>query len=186
MKAVIFLSTLLFASLALAAGGGHGEAEIPARLIIVQGINFLIVIGMLTYLLRDKVKAYFQAKYETFRAEMNKASVAKEQAQRQRDEIKRKLNELEATAEESVKRAQVEAEELRQKMIADARAQAQRTEQDALKTAHFEIDRARSALRQELLTRAMDLAKETLQERVELQDQKRLQSEFVEKIQVVQ
>ena len=62
---------------------------------------------------------------------------------------------------------------------------AERLETDALRTAEFEVEKANITLREELLALSMSQAKQVLTEKMDGANQKRLQDEFVDKIQVV-
>ena len=71
-------------------------------------------------------------------------------------------------------------------IMEDAKTLSERLEKDAEKTAQFELQKAKSELLTELLDNSLALASKQLEEKVGEQEHKRLQSEFVGKIQVVQ
>lgn len=183
LRTLIIGSWLFMSSVAFAASGGEG---IPTKLVLIQSYNLLIVIVLLTYILRPKIQSYFSQRRADYDSALKAAFAAKEEAERKKAEIARRLQQLKATREESLKRAQTEAEELRKKILSDGQTLAQKLEKEATRTAEFEAERAVNQLRTELLQKSVELAHKTLKERVGPQDQKRLEIEFVEKIQAVQ
>ena len=69
--------------------------------------------------------------------------------------------------------------------MADAQEIILNLKKETERTADSEIQRAKLELREELLSAALTQAKQILKDKVNEPDQKRLQNEFVEKIQVV-
>lgn len=188
MRNLLLLPAALLVSVgALAAGGGHGEDlhHIPWDMIQKQAFNFLLVVGGLTILLKSKVSSYFAQRAQSFESLVVLAKKAREDAEKQKAEISVRLQKLETTATESVERAKREAEELRAKIQAEAESLAKQIRDEAKKTVEREIEKAQAELKDELLSQAMASAKETMKTSVQENDQKRLQNEFVEKIQVL-
>lgn len=175
-------------TIALGAGAeAHGEhSEIPWGLIIKQAVNFGVVIGVLIYLLRSKIGDFFRERAISFEKLVVLAKKAKEDAETQKREISARLERLETTAADSVEQAKREAEELKAKIQAEAKTLAEQIRQDAAKTAEREVHRAKQELRDEVLAQAMKTTREIMKTSVKEVDQKRLQNEFVEKIQVGQ
>lgn len=184
MKFVLLILTLGAAQVAVAAGAAHGEAGIPAS-VMWQAINFALFVGLLWFLLRKKVPAYFAERAANFNLALAKAEKARQEAEEQKRVIEARLQALQSSADQSVAQAKLDAEELRQKIVREAQEISVRIIEDARHTAEIELQRAKSELREEVLSQAMVAAKKILSEKIADTDQKRLQSEFVEKIQVV-
>ena len=188
MKRLLSVVTiLLFAMVAFANEPAHGGGAegIPWAMITKQAINFSILVGLLVYLLGAKVKEFFVSRAKTFDGLLILAKKTKEDAERQKREISSRLERLQTTAQESVERARKEAEELRARIAADAVAAAKEIREEAKKSAEREIDRARKGIREEILAQSIAATRTSLKTSVKEPDQKRLQNEFVEKIQVV-
>ena len=187
---VLAIPPLLAASGAGEAGehGAHGShgGGLPTE-VILQFVNFGIYAVALLYFLRQPVRSYFSARQENFKQALLKAEQAKAQAENQRREIQERLTKLESTRDESIAQARSEAAALKKQIIEEAKALSEKLQQDAKRTAEIELERARLALRQDLLAQSVQLAQKLLADKDKLQDQdqKRLQSEFVGKIQVV-
>lgn len=186
---IIKLTLLLTASVTgptvWAASGGHGDHGVPWGLIIPQIVNFSILVFLLVYLLRNKAKAHFQERSESYQALLTRAESAKKEAEANKKEISERLARLESTAEETVTRAKAEAADLKAKILEDAENLSRRLKEEAKRTADFEIQRAKEELRQDLLQQAVQDARQSMEKDVQDPDQKRLQNEFVQRVQVV-
>lgn len=186
MRLLVVLFVLLTSSLLLAAGGEvtHGGGGIP-KVVFHQALNFVLFFGLLFVLLKKTVANTFQTRHADFHSALTKAQAAKKDAEARKKEIQDRLNKLESTAAESLQTARAEAETLRKKIMQDAADISQNLRTEAQKTTQHEIERAKTELREELLSQSLLAAKKVLSETTSEADQKRLQSEFVEKIQVV-
>lgn len=184
----IFLFAGIFISVAAAASGGaehHGPEGIPWKLIGVQTFNFSLVVGALVYFLRDKLKAHFAERRAVYSELIKSAEAARAQAEAGHKIVSEKIRALESQAGAVAEKARAEAEELKSKILTDAKQLSSNLKEEAKRSVQHEIDRAKTQLRQELLTSALDAAHSTLRGAVGASEQKRLQAEFVEKIQVV-
>ncbi len=165
-----------------AAADAHGGEGIPTVLWL-QVVNFVLYMGLVVYLARNPIKAMFQGRYDGFFSALKKAEAAKAEAEAKRKDIQDRLTKLETTREESIQSARAEAAALRNQIVEEAKALSSKLKTDAEKTAVIEIERAKKELREDLLTQSVVLAKRILTDKMQEQDQKRLQNEFVEKIQ---
>ncbi len=180
---------LAFPLLALAQEhGSHAEeaAEVGVPFTVtLQAINFFIFVAILVWLLRGPVRNYFTNKELNFKQALLKAETAKQAAITQKNEMAAKLNELNQSTEKALADAKIDAGALKAKMLQEATEMSARLKADAQRTAEFEIARAKTALREEMLVQSVALAQKMLADKMADGDQKRLQTEFVDKIQVV-
>lgn len=182
MKAALVLIAISFCCTSAFAAGGEG---VPWDMILKQTISFLIVVGLLYALLGKHVVTLFRERAESFEKLLNAAKQAREDAEAQREEILQRLQKLESTAQSSIESARAEAEQLKLKIRSEAEYVSKQIRDEAQRTAAREIDRAKQELKQEALQLAMAQTRESLRTNVAEPDQKRLQNEFVDKIQVV-
>jgi F-type H+-transporting ATPase subunit b len=180
----VFATVLLVPLMALAAGGDVSHDGIPAS-VWYQVINFTLFIGAGIYFLRKPIKNYFSNRESAFKQALVKAQAARQEAEQRKSEIQARLNQLQTTAEESIAKARAEAEALRDQIVRDASEISTKLREDAKATANAEIERARHELREDVLAQAVALSRKVLTEKMAEPDQKRLQTEFVDKIQVV-
>jgi F-type H+-transporting ATPase subunit b len=160
-------------------------ASIPWMSIFVQAYNFFLLIGFLAYLLRQTIKDHFENRAREYQQLVERAEAAKAEAERGKIEIEQRLQKLHINAEQNLVQARAEAEELKRKMMIDAQQLTARLDQDAQRTVTVDVEKARAELRHELLEKGLALSKEQYSKQLGTSEQKKLQKEFVEKIQVV-
>jgi len=154
------------------------------ELVVPQILNFSLFAGLLIYLLRKPLQAYFSGKSMAFEHERKKAEEAKVLAERQNFDARQKLKDIESSANKNLDEAARDAAAMRQKLIEDAKSQANRSEQEAVKMAEFEKIRAIAALKQELVFTATQQAELQLKQDVDQGRQTKLNDEFIAKLKV--
>ncbi len=159
------------------------ETTIPIS-VLHQVVNFSLFFILMFLLLRKKVVAYFAERDASFKSAVGKAQAATAAAEAQRKELQQKLSELESSFASNIEEAQKMAWAQHRASIDEAHEASHRLKSDALATATYESQRAREELREEFLAKAVAGAKIVLTEKIKDPDQKRLQAESVEKIQV--
>jgi F-type H+-transporting ATPase subunit b len=185
MNALFFLlSSTAFAEGAEEAAEHH-EVLVPWGSIFVQAFNFIFLGVILFFLLRKAVKHHFAERAETYRELVDRAENARKEAEQTKAQMQARLDKLEAGAAKGVDQARTEAAELRTKMMEEAKQLSRRLEQEAQRTAAVELEKAKAELRNELLEKALVATEEKFKKSLGSSDQKKLQNEFVEKIEVV-
>jgi len=164
----------------------HGAVEIPVKLVTYQTINFVIMVAGLVYFLKDGVKKFFLEKKANYLNAAQKADAARKAAEDERMEIQAKLSKLESAADENLARARAEAMEMKKQLIAEADNMSRRIRDEAAHAAKFESERAKAQLREALIQESLEIARGQLSSKVTSDDHQRLQSEFLNNIQVVQ
>jgi F-type H+-transporting ATPase subunit b len=154
--------------------------------VLYQGINLLIIIGAGIYLGREKVVHFFHQKREAFLKAQEKAQSLLLSAEHEHHEIKTRLDKLKINREEAIFKAKADAHDLKTQMLKDAQAHAAKLKADAEMTARLEFERAKHELKEQLIREAFDLSKKDLGAKATSDDQKRLQDDFITKVQVVQ
>lgn len=170
-----------FGNASEAHGGAH-EAGLPTA-VILQFINFGLYVGLVVYFGRKPIVDYFKNRQAGFYSALKRADAARAEAQAKRADIQARLTKLETSRDESLQNARREAAALRAQIVNEAKALSERLRLDAERTADVEVARAKQTLRDDLLNQSMQMAERILRDKMQEQDQKRLQDEFVEKIQ---
>lgn len=188
IKVIVCMATLVFLIAgfmpsAVFASEGHAGG-IPMS-VTYQLINFTIYIGLLLYFLRHPVKNFFRSREEVYKQALLSGESARKDAEQKKHEIQQRLRDLEATSSESIDRARAEAASLKQQIALDAKDLSERLRQEASRTTALEVERAQNLLRDEMLAQSVALAQRLLLDKIAEPDQKRLQTEFVDKIQEV-
>jgi|GEM_PF-1544294 len=160
---------------------GSHEGGLPT-VVYLQGINFLMYAGLIVYFARKPIREYFSGRREKFNSALNKAAEAKATAEAQKREVQSKIDELTRTSQSELARAKSEAVELQARILKDAEEISAHLKTEANRTATYEIERAKNELRESMLTQAVAFSSQLLKEKMVEGDQKRLQTEFVDKI----
>jgi len=163
---------------ALAAGGG-GD---PLMDLIYQVGNFLLLLGVIFFVARKPVMAYFASRREQIMGDLDQAAAVLAAAEARQAEIQSKLGELEAQLAEIQEQSRQRAEEESQRILAKAREAAERIQSDALEASAQELLRAQQELRAEAAGLAVELATEILEQQVGDSDRQRLLDEFITRV----
>lgn len=167
---------------AAAHGAGHGSGGLPMS-VVYQGINFLIFAALGYYFLKTPIRNFFHGRRSNYHSALSKAEQAKRDAELRKNEIADRLRNLEATSKQTLDQARSEAEALSARILQEASDLSKNLREEANRTAQAEVARAKGQLRDELLNQSVALSKQILSEKIAETDQKRLQTEFVDKIQ---
>jgi F-type H+-transporting ATPase subunit b len=164
---------------ALAAGGG---GESPLWDLIWRVVNLVLLLGVLFFLARKPLLAFFQDRRERIHGEIQSAAQLRKEAEERYAKWQRQLVDLDAELERVRATARERAEAERERILADAHAAAERIRSDAHVAVEQELRRARDQLREEAAALSIQLASELLQAQVTDTDRDRLLDEFISKI----
>ncbi len=181
----LFALTLLTLPEFALSEGYSAEVEVPWSKVTAQVVNLTIFLTLVAFLTRKQIAGYFRSRYESYHDLVNRAEQSRQEAEKVRTEIHQRLERLEASAQESIETARKEAKELSQKIEQEAQDLTAKLRAEAEKSAFFELERAKSELREELLELSLQAAQQVLSQSINGTEQKRLQDEFVNKIQAV-
>jgi F-type H+-transporting ATPase subunit b len=175
---LVVLAVCLTAVPSLAAGGG----EEGGSGLFFPILNFVLLIAVLIYFVRQPAQAYFSDRRDRIADELRTAAQLKKDAEERYAKWQRRLadleTELESIRETSLERAATEREHI----LADARATADRIRRDASTAIEQELRRARNRLREEASDLAVELAEGILREQVTTTDRDRLLDEFIARV----
>jgi F-type H+-transporting ATPase subunit b len=171
---------LACAAPALASGegaehGGIGDLLYPA-------INFLILVGVLVYFARKPIQAFFAERRGTIQSDLESAAALQRQAEARHSKWQRRLVDLERELQEIRATSRERAERERDRILADAKAAAERIRDDAHNAIGQELRRAKDLLREEASELAVELASGMLRDNLTEGDRDRLLDEFIERI----
>ena len=164
---------------ALASEGGEGGA---LSSILWHLLNLVIFLALLVWLAGPRLRAFLFQRRKEIEGQLDEARRLRADAQARDAEWRGKLDGLQAEAS----RITTEARELgrieREKILAQAREQAERIRQDAERAASQEMARARTELRDEAVRLAMKMAARMVSENVNEEDQRRLVEEYLQSV----
>lgn len=180
-NSITFASTLFFGALVLAAAPGHGPVEVPVA-VYHQAFNITLVLLGIIYFTRTAIIALFKTRREDYLAQAEKSKRLREEAQANLRDIESRLSVLENTKLQSLKKAEIDAEELRAQLLQEANAQAERIRFESKAASSAEIERAKVGLLLQMTEEALNGAQQILSKDISGADQGRLQENFVQQL----
>lgn len=180
-KVGVLAGALLLTGTARAAGAGEDEGS-SAMTLILQGVNLLILIGVIVYFAGKPIQRFFQNRHTQVKTDLDSAAGVLSEAETRLAEWESRAQRLDAEVEEIKRVARERAAGESERILSDAEASAERIRRDAEAAVAQEVARARQALREEAADLATKLASDLLEQNVGDDDQRRLVDEFVTRI----
>jgi F-type H+-transporting ATPase subunit b len=166
-----------------AAEGGHGGGLINLdKSLIVQALNFLILLAILWKLLYKPFLAKMEERTEAIKKSLEEAQAARAEAARQEQENAGRLRQAHAEAAAIREQALREAAEEQRRLVASARAEAQRLVESARAQMDADIRRARDELRREVADLATGIAEKLLRKSLRDDDHRRVIADAVNRL----
>ena len=167
--------------LASEGGGGGGLIEINASLVI-QLINFLILLVVLYRFLYRPLLGALEGRTAAIKQQLAEARAAREEAQRQLADFEGRLQAAQAEAHTARERAMREAAETRERLTEEARQEAARLLAAAQAQIAQDVRRARSELRAEVGALSIQIAERLIRKSLQDDDHRRLVQEALSRI----
>lgn len=174
-------SLLLVAGAAQASGGAEDEGSQLSEF-IWQALNLALLLGVLVYFGRKPIQNFFFERRMGIQEGLDSSARLLDEAETRLTEWQTRLAELDGEIEEIRSTTHRLAEAERERILADARASAERVRRDSAAAVEQEVRRARTVLRGEASDLAVELAERLLRETVNDADRDRLVDEFVERV----
>jgi F-type H+-transporting ATPase subunit b len=163
------------------AEGGGSLIEINWTL-GVQLISFLLLLAVLYKLTYRPLLAALEGRTTAIQQQLAEAQAAREEAQRQLGAMEERIRAAQADAQALRERALREAAELRERLSAEARQEATRLLEAAKAQVSQEVRRARTELRAEVGTLAIQIAERLIRKSLTDEDHQRLVREALTRI----
>jgi F-type H+-transporting ATPase subunit b len=168
---------------ARAAEGEGGSSLIEINWTLgVQLISFLLLLAVLYKLLYRPLLAALEGRTTAIQQQLAEAQAAREEAQRQLGAMEERIRTAQAEAQALRERALREAAELRERLSAEARQEATRLVEAAQAQVAQEVRRARTELRAEVGTLAIQIAERLVRKSLNDEDHQRLVREALTRI----
>lgn len=167
------------------AAGEHGEGGGLISLdksLIVQVINFGILLALLWRLAYKPLLAKMEERSEAIRRSLDEAQAARTEAARQQEENAARLREAYAEAARIREQALGEAQDEARKQIAGAQAQARKLVDDTKAQLDAEVRRARDDLRREVADLATAVAEKLVRKSLRDEDHRRIVADAVARL----
>jgi F-type H+-transporting ATPase subunit b len=170
---------------AAAEGGGHeggGGLISLDKSLIVQVVNFLILLVILTKLLYKPFLAKMEERTEAIRKSLEEAQAARAEAARQQEENEARLRAAHAEAAAIRAQALKDAAEEQRRLVDAARAESQRLVDSAKAQMDADVRRAREELRREVGDLATAVAEKLIRKSLREDEHRRIVDEAIAKV----
>ena len=164
---------------ALAAGDGMISVD---KSLIIQGINFILLLVILNYLLYKPIAAKMQERTAAIQTSLDEAKAARAEAARQQEENAARLRAAYQEAATIREQALKEAAEEQRKLVEAAQAEARRLIETAKAQTDAEIRRAREELRREVADLSVAVAEKLVRKSLRDEDHRRIVQEAISRI----
>lgn len=179
-KKIFLLVLLFFSPLAFAAGPSGGG--IPWDFIKLQAINFAVFAGVIFWIAKFKIAPVFNGVKEDYLAKANEAERKLKEAKAERDDLKRKLADLESGFEKALADAKNQAEDRREFKLYETKQQIENMNKDL----DSQLDNLKrnyaNEIKQLLMEGSVDSLKADLGDNIDEKVLSMLQSKFVNSV----
>ncbi len=166
-----------FPDLAAAAEGGFINLD---KSLIVQAINFLLLLVILWRVVYRPFLAKLEERSQAIKKALTEAQAAQAEAERQREEHKRQIQAAYAEAQSIREGALKEAAEEQRRLIESARAEAGRLVEAARAEVEQDIRRAKQELREEVGDLAVSVAERLIRKSLRDDDHRKIVAEAIQ------
>jgi F-type H+-transporting ATPase subunit b len=184
MIRVLTIAALLLGvapSAALASEGGGGLISLD-KSIVIQAINFGLLLFILVKLLYKPLMAKMEERTEAIRKSLEEAKAARADAERERAEHAAKLQAAYAEAQAIRATALKEAAEEQRRLVEAARGEATRLVESARSELAQDVRRARQELRQEVSDLAITVAERLIRKSLRDEDHRRIVEDAIGRV----
>jgi F-type H+-transporting ATPase subunit b len=176
------LLLLLLASTAALAAGGHADSGVLLKDFLYRVLNFTVAFGLLAFFIVKPLRKGMAGRRQEIEGALAQAQAAREEAEAKFREYDAKLSRAAEEIEEIYQGIRREGELEQEKILANARAAAEKIKGEAEKTAAMEVAKARASLRQEAAELAIRMAHDILRNTVSGADHERLVNEYLQRV----
>lgn len=175
-------ASVLLSSFALAAGGGADRSADLVDL-LYRFINFTLMVVILFIVLRKvPLKEYFSSRIEGIRKELEDLKKQREAAEAKARGLEGKLKAFEGERKEILAQYRADGLAEKERILAEAQAQAKQILQQAEVTIQYEMQTAKEKLKQDVVALAAQRAEEIIAREMTDKDQDRLVHEFIDNL----
>lgn len=184
---VVLLGLILggaVSALAAAGEGGHGGGGLISldKSLIVQAINFIILLVILQRLLYKPLVAKMEERTAAIEKSLEEAQAARAEAARQAEENATRLRAAHAEAAAIRAQALKEAADEQRRLVEAARVESQRLVESAKAQMDADIRRAREELRREVAELATAVAEKLVRKSLREDDHRRIVADAIARL----
>lgn len=186
-KTILSLAaTALFVMIAgLAFAAGDGEAGHTSKEwwdLAKKTFNFLILVGLLYWLLADKIKQFFIERRAEIKDSLEKAVERKAEAEKKYREYSEKIDKASAEIDGILEMIKAQGIAEKQKIVEDAERTARKMKEDAHARIEQEMKKATDGLRAQAVDLSVKMAEEILKRSITRDDHESMVKEYIDKV----
>lgn len=181
----VALILLGFAGVALASAGGGHEAAAPKGWVITDTykvMNFVVLAAALFYIAKKPVKEFFSSRTAGIKEELESLEQKKVESEKILAGYAEKMAALDQEADRIVADYVAQGEAAKDRILAEAEAQAIKLEEMAKRNIEQEFKNAKNELRQEIVEKALAKAEVLVRESISKEDQDKLVDDYLTKV----
>ena len=172
---------ILVPSIVMASGGGGEEG--PNWVDFGwRSLNFIVLVGVLYYLLASKIKSFFGGRREEIKTALEEARLAKEAAERKFEEYATKLDKATEEIDGVYEMIKAQGQAEKEKILEDARKAAEKMKEDTQARIEQELKKASNQLRLEAVHLSVQLAEDILKRNVTPEDHESMVKDYLDKV----
>jgi F-type H+-transporting ATPase subunit b len=154
---------------------------IDPALLIAYLINFVILLFLLRLFLYRPILNMMEERRQKIQASLDEADKVRQEADGQRADFKRELENARKTSQDAATRAAQETEKMREAILAEARQEAEQIREQARQQIELERQQAAADLQRQVVDLAVDLTRKVVGQTVAVneQAQRQLISQFL-------
>ena len=147
-----------------------------------QALNFILFVGLLWFLLKNKITKFYLNRELKFKELFKSASVKKDEALNELKNFEMKLSEISNTRDAQIAKAKEDSLKSNQKLLSQADTHANRIKKDSIETANIEQKKVHEMLKAHLLLSAIENVSNELKSHVSSDIHSKLHSEFKSRV----
>jgi len=180
-KARYVVSLLVVVSVLFAFGSVWAPLDL-----LYRTINFGVLAFILIFLLRKPVPKVLASRRQGIKDQLDDLERQKQEAERQLAEYKEKFARLDEEVEKIVAEYIRDGEAAKANIIEEAKAAAEKLQEQAKKNIAHEFQKAKQQLKAEMAEQAVAMAEELIKKYINDEDQERIIDEYLTKVVVAQ
>lgn len=174
---------LLMASVVYASGGEEGGHDGKKLFEFVwKTINFVVLAGLLYWMLASKIKEFFVGRRQGIKDSMENAAQQKAEAEVKYKEYSEKIEKASAEIDGIFEMIKAQGVAEKQKIIEEAEKVAKKIKEDSQMRTAQEIKKASDQLRTEAVILSVQMAEEIIKKNIAEQDNEAIVREYMEKV----
>ena len=179
----LFFVALPEVCVASAGGDGGGRAVYD---LVMRGVNFAILVGVLIYFARKPVINGIRNSIESVRKMLQDAEESRLNAEARMKETEERLNRVDKEVAELLESAQKEGEIERERVLAEASETVEKIRKEMVLATEQELNKSREILKEYAAEAAVVLAEEIIREKVSQDDHRRFIADYLDKLEANQ